>query len=258
MTRRPFIAGNWKMHTTPVEARDLARALREALAGVESVDVAVFPPFLSVAATIQELAGSNIDVGVQNVYWEPKGAFTGEVSAAMAYTVGCVWTLLGHSERRQFFEETDASVRRKLEACLQIGLKAVVCVGETLLERETGKTFDIIQRQVTVALKELPERAFNDLVIAYEPVWAIGTGKTASPDQAEEVHAFIRRWIASLNGSRAATDVRILYGGSVKADNIASLLEMPNIDGALVGGASLTAEQFVPIVTAAQSPRKPQ
>ena len=248
MGRLPFIAGNWKMNKTVVEACDLVRELKVAIAGVEGVEVAIAPPFTALYAVRQELQDSAIRLAAQNFFWEEKGAYTGEVSPAMLKEVGCQYVIIGHSERRQLFGETDETVNRRIKAALGHGLKPIFCVGETLREREEGQTFPVIERQVEGGLKGIGEEGVKDLVVAYEPVWAIGTGKTATPQQAEEVHRFIRERIERMYSRQFAEGIRIQYGGSVTPENIKGLMEQRDIDGALVGGASLKSETFSRIV----------
>ena len=248
MGRLPFMAGNWKMNKTTGEAIDLVRELKTAISGVKGVEVAVAPPFTALYAVCKELEGSSIRLAAQNLYWEEKGAFTGEVSPLMLKEVGCHYVIIGHSERRQFFGETDETVNRRIKAALAQGLKVIFCIGETLKEREEGKTFSVIERQVEDGLKNLSDKEMKNMVIAYEPVWAIGTGKTATPGQAEEVHRFIRGKIEKLYSREVSEEIRIQYGGSVTPENIKGLMEQANIDGALVGGASLKAESFSKIV----------
>ena len=251
MARKKFICGNWKMHRNAAEAGVLAREVRAAAGPLaDQVDVAVFPPFTALWAAGAELAGSRIGLGAQDVFWESQGAFTGEVSAPMLVDAGCRYVLAGHSERRQFFGDTDEAVRKKTRAALSAGLHPIVCVGETLPERESGRTLEVVGRQVRAALAGLDAGEIARLTVAYEPVWAIGTGKTATPAQAQDVHAFIRKLIASLFDADAAARVRIQYGGSVKPDNAKELLSQPDIDGALVGGASLNAKGFAAIIHA--------
>ncbi len=234
-----LIAGNWKMFKGPAEAAEFCAALRERLAELDDVDVAVCPPFPSLAAAVQALAGTEIAVAAQNVHWEEQGAFTGEVAPGMLRELGVYGAIVGHSERRQHFGETDMDVARRTTAALAAGLSVIACIGETEQERERGETEAVLGRQASVL------EPHDQLVIAYEPVWAIGTGKTATPEQAQEAHAFIRSLI----------DVPILYGGSVKPDNAAELLAQPDIDGALVGGASLEVDSFAAIVEAASRGR---
>ena len=248
MGRLPFMAGNWKMNKTTGEAINLVRELKTAISGVKGVEVAVAPPFTALYAVCKELEGSSIRLAAQNLYWEEKGAFTGEVSPLMLKEVGCHYVIIGHSERRQFFGETDETVNRRIKAALAQGLKVIFCIGETLKEREEGKTFSVIERQVEDGLKNLSDKEMENIVIAYEPIWAIGTGKTATPGQAEEVHRFIRGKIEKLYSQEVSEEIRIQYGGSVTPENIKGLMEQANIDGALVGGASLKAESFSKIV----------
>ena len=248
MERLPFIAGNWKMNKTVGEALDLVTELKAAISGVKGVEVAVAPPFTALFAVHKELEGSSVRLAAQNLYWEEKGAFTGEVSSLMLKDVGCHYVIIGHSERRQFFRETDETVNRRIKAALARGLKVIFCIGETLKEREEGRTFSVIERQVEGGLKGLSAQEMKDLVIAYEPVWAIGTGKTATPEQAEEVHRFIRGKMEKLYSHEVSEEIRIQYGGSVTPENIKGLMNQPNIDGALVGGASLKSDFFSKIV----------
>ena len=248
MGRLPFMAGNWKMNKTVGEAIDLVRELKAAISGVKAVEVAVAPPFTALYAVRKELDGSSIGLAAQNLYWEEKGAFTGEVSPLMLKEVGCHYVIIGHSERRQFFGETDETVNRRIKAALAQGLKVIFCIGETLKEREEGKTFPVIEKQVEGGLKGLSDKEMKNMVIAYEPVWAIGTGKTATPEQAEEVHRFIRGKIEKLYSREVSEEIRIQYGGSVTPENVKGLMNQPDIDGALVGGASLKAESFSKIV----------
>jgi triosephosphate isomerase len=229
-----LIAGNWKMFKTAAETRDFCLELRDGLAGLEGVDVAVCPPFTGLAPAVEVLADTEIAVAAQNVHWDAEGAFTGEISAPMLADLGVYGAIVGHSERRRHFGETDETVGRRAAAALEAGLWVIACVGETEEERERGETEDVLRRQL-VALE-----SHDDLVIAYEPVWAIGTGKTATPELAQDAHAFIK----------AILDVPVLYGGSVKPDNAAELLAQPDVDGALVGGASLEVDSFVAICRA--------
>ena len=249
MPRRPVIAGNWKMHGTAAETSELVASLRARLGdGVLAGDVVIAPPFTSLGAAAPALRGSSIELAAQNVHWEAKGAFTGEVSASMLLEAGCRWVIVGHSERRQHFGETDEQVNARTRAALDAGMRVIVCIGETLGEREAGHAFEVLGRQLRAALKDVGAAAIGAVCVAYEPVWAIGTGRTATPDQAEEAHREIRGTIEQSAGHEAARDVRILYGGSVKPDNIDALMAQANIDGALVGGASLEAESFARIV----------
>ncbi|MGI6285833.1 triose-phosphate isomerase [Neomoorella humiferrea] len=244
--RRPIIAGNWKMHNTTEKARELVELLKP-LVGASDVEVVVCPPFTAIAATVNAAAGSNIAVGAQDLFWEDWGAYTGEVSGPMLKDLGCRYVIIGHSERRQYFGETDATVNKKLHAALRHDLVPIVCVGETLDEREAGKTLEVVRRQVEDGLKGLTPDQVETLVVAYEPVWAIGTGRTATAADAQEVIAFIRKTLKAMYGERAEL-TRIQYGGSVKPENIAELMAQPDIDGALVGGASLDAISFAAIV----------
>lgn len=252
MRRIPFIAGNWKMNKTVGEALDLVRALKSAISGAieteEEVEVAVAPPFTALHAVHQELKGSRIRLAAQNLYWEEKGAFTGEVSPVMLREIGCHYVIIGHSERRQFFGETDETVNRKIKASIAHGLKVIFCIGEMLKERESGKTFSVLERQLQGGLKGLINRDMEEVIIAYEPVWAIGTGKTATPEQAEAVHRFVRDRLQKLYSQNISEEIRIQYGGSVTPENIKGLMDQPDIDGALVGGASLKADSFSRIV----------
>lgn len=246
--RVPLIAGNWKMHKTVAEAREFVGQLKTMLKNMPEVEVAVCPPFLALHAVALELAGSGIALGAQNMHWEDEGAYTGEVSPRMLKEAGCRYVILGHSERRQYFQETDQMVNKKLKAALRWGLVPIVCVGEKLAEREEGRTIAVVGGQIENSLAGLSGEELAGVVIAYEPVWAIGTGRTASPEDAQEVNGFIRSLLAARGGVPAAGAVRILYGGSVKPDNIASLLVQPDVDGALVGGASLRPDVFAAIV----------
>ncbi|MGZ3569716.1 MAG: triose-phosphate isomerase [Thermodesulfobacteriota bacterium] len=248
MERLPFMAGNWKMNKTVREAIDLVRELKTALSGAKGVEVAVAPPFTALFAVHQEIEGSPIGLAAQNLYWEEKGAFTGEISPIMVKEVGCHYVIIGHSERRQFFGETNETVNRRIKAALAASLKVIFCIGETLQEREGEKTFSVIEKQIEGGLKGLGHKEIKNMVIAYEPVWAIGTGKTATPEQAEEVHGFIRRKLEKLYSREVSEEIRIQYGGSVTPENVRGLMDQPNIDGALVGGASLKADSFSKIV----------
>ena len=248
MNRTPLIAGNWKMHGTRSEAVALARALTEAIGRVSGREVVVAPPFTALEPVAQVIAGTQIRLGAQNVHWEPKGAYTGEISTAMLHEAGCTYVIIGHSERRQLFGETDETVNRRLHAALGAELVPIVCVGETLAERDADATAAIIERQVASAFAGASSSQIAGCVIAYEPVWAIGTGCTATPGQAQEVHHAIRRQLVGLASDTTSGRVRILYGGSVKAANIDALMAEPDIDGALVGGASLEPAEFTRIV----------
>jgi triosephosphate isomerase len=249
--RRPFIAGNWKMNLNRASAVALAEGVAKQAAAIEGVDIAVCPPSCYLDAVGRAIAGSKVALGAQNVYHERDGAFTGELSAAMLVDLGCKYVILGHSERRHILGETDAAINKKVLAALAAGLVPIVCVGELLAEREAGQTMAVIRRQFDGSLAGLSAEQAKTLVIAYEPVWAIGTGKVATPQQAEEVHAALRKLIAERYNTQLADSVRLQYGGSVKPDNAAELLKQPDIDGALVGGASLKVDQFRGIVAGA-------
>ena len=246
--RRPFIAGNWKMNMDRASAVALAAGLAEATADLEGVEVAVCPASVYLEAVAAALKGSKVGLGGQNMYFEPSGAYTGEISAAMLLDIGCQYVILGHSERRHVFGETDEGINKKVKVALEVGLTPIVCVGETLPQRESGDTMSVIRRQFEGSLAGLSDADMKKIVIAYEPVWAIGTGKTATPQQAEEVHLALRKIMESCYNNKIAETVRIQYGGSVKADNAAELLGQPNIDGALVGGASLKVDSFMGII----------
>lgn len=251
MSRKPVIAGNWKMFKTLSEAAELVEGIKPLDAVTGRVEVVVCPPFTALDRVVSLLSDTNIAVGAQDVYWEDSGAFTGEISPVMLKDTGCRYVIIGHSERRQFFGETDDKVNRKIKAVLRHGLTPIMCVGETLTEREAGQTRQVIHDQVAAGLAGLTANQTGSLVIAYEPVWAIGTGKTASDDDAQQVISYIRSLVREWHGSSAAAQVRIQYGGSVKPGNIAGLMSQPDIDGALVGGASLEAASFTAIVQAA-------
>ena len=244
--RIPVIAGNWKMYKTAHQAAETIRTLADLVRGVHGVEVVICPPFTALSAAVKAAEGSSVAIGAQDCYWETEGAFTGEVAVPMIADLGCSHCLVGHSERRQFFGETDATVDKKVAAVLAHGLTCIACVGETLQEREAGQTFGVLERQVRQGLTR--HLTSPRLVIAYEPVWAIGTGKTATPAQAQEAHAFIRGVVGKAADPAAAQTVRILYGGSVKPDNIATLMAQPDLDGGLVGGASLDAASFAKII----------
>lgn len=248
----PFVVGNWKMHKTVAEARALATAVRDGLRDSGGVDVALAPPFTALAAVGEVLKGSSVGLAAQTMHEAAKGAFTGEISPAMLKDVGCTHVILGHSERRHIFGETDPMIMKKSRAALDHGLIPILCVGETLQERETSRTFDIVERQAEHALRHITPEEASRSVLAYEPVWAIGTGKTASPAQAQEVHAFLRKLVTRSHGDAVARAIRILYGGSVKADNAGSLIAEPDVDGSLVGGACLEADSFLGIVKASR------
>ncbi len=251
--RRKIVAGNWKLNGTAAETRQLIRALRNRLAGVDAkAEVVVCPPFVSLEAAVDAARGSAIEIGAQNVFWETTGAYTGEISAEMLETLGVRHVLIGHSERRTIFHETDADVNRKLRAVLAGTLRAIVCVGETLEEREGGLTEGVVGRQVTAALEGVSPEQVGRIALAYEPVWAIGTGRTASPEMANSVHVLIRGLVAGILTGSSAGGLRILYGGSVKPENAASIMSQSDIDGVLVGGASLDPAGFADIIGAAR------
>ena len=250
--RRKFIAGNWKMNTTRADGATLATAIAQAVGKRDDVEVAVCPPSVYLEAVAQVVVGSSVGVGAQNCYHEAKGAFTGELSPAMLVDIGCQYVILGHSERRQIFRESSTDVSKKVHAALGAGLTPIVCVGETLDERKANRTATVVREQIEGSLAGLSAEQIGKLVIAYEPVWAIGTGVVATPDQAEEVHADLRRLLEKNYNSATARGVRIQYGGSVNAENAATLLSQANIDGALVGGASLKADSFLAIIEAAR------
>ncbi|MGE5842853.1 MAG: triose-phosphate isomerase [Deltaproteobacteria bacterium] len=255
-SRTPLIAGNWKMNLTLAEAVHLVKALVEGIKGLDGVEVLVAPPFTALLRVKEAIGSAPILLAGQNMHWEAQGAFTGEVSAAMLTDAGCTHVILGHSERRALFAETDELIDQKAAAAVKTGLIPIVCIGETLEEREKGLTFQIIERQLSLSLNSFREgrKLSPTAILAYEPVWAIGTGRTATPDQAQEVHLFIRQWLKALFGEETARAVRVLYGGSVKPDNARDLMTKPDIDGALVGGASLKAGSFLPIVRFSEAP----
>jgi len=254
MSRTPFIAGNWKMHKTLREARELVEGIKAKTADVSGVDILLCPPVYLLFPMSKALDGTRIMLGAQNVHEEAKGAFTGEISAGMLVDAGCQYVIIGHSERRHVFGETNDRLNKKVRAAMAAGLNVIYCVGETLDEREAGRTQAVVDAQIDEVLvdKDLgPDVDAAKLTIAYEPVWAIGTGKTATPEQAQEVHAAIRARLGSIYGAGVAAELRIQYGGSVKPGNAAGLLAQPDIDGALVGGACLVADDFAAIISAA-------
>ncbi len=238
--RKPIMAGNWKMFKTEAEAVDFAKNIVPQVADVKDRVILLCPPLLVLSKVNDEIKNSNVALGAQNLFWEDQGAFTGEVSAPMLKAIGCTYVIIGHSERRQYFGETNETVNKKLFASLKHGLLPIVCIGEKLEEREAGKTFKVIESQVKGSFANVTPEQWKKIVVAYEPVWAIGTGKTATPDQAQEVHAFIRKLLPK----EVAERVRILYGGSVKPENVKALMAQPDIDGGLVGGASLKVDSF--------------
>jgi triosephosphate isomerase len=246
--RRPLIAGNWKMHKTGNEAVDFVNALKHMVADVTDVDIMVAPAFTALTQLSGALHGTNIGLGAQNLHWEPQGAYTGEISTAMLQSAGCRYVIIGHSERRQYFGETDQQINRKIDTASKAGLVPVFCIGETESQRDAGETFNILDKQIKNGLEGLFSENLKSLIVAYEPVWAIGTGKTATKEQAQEAHAFIRKWFAKHQDPELAQGLRILYGGSVKPSNVKELMAMEDIDGALVGGASLDPQSFSQLV----------
>ena len=246
--RRPFIAGNWKMFKTCPEAVETAGQLVKLIAMTTDIDVMIAPPFTALAQVSDVVRGSCVSLGAQNLFWEAQGAFTGEISPAMLVSAGCKYVIIGHSERRQYFNETNETVNKRIKAAFDNDLIPVMCVGESEKERESKNTFSVLDKQLKKGLEDFSSDDLKKLVIAYEPVWAIGTGKTATSEQAQEVHQFLRSVLEKSFGNMLAKSIRILYGGSVKPNNIAELMAMPDVDGALVGGASLDPETFSKIV----------
>lgn len=247
MNRLPFVAGNWKMHNTLCEARALAEALVKASVDLAEAEIVIIPPFTALGEVRKVIQESPVQLGAQNVFWEEKGAYTGEISPPMLKDIGCQYVIIGHSERRQYFGETDETVNKKIRAALKFQLIPIVCIGESLEEREEGKTIRKVDHQINQGFSGLTGEDLKKLIIAYEPIWAIGTGKTATAEQAEEVHTYIRGKIGKNYGKDIASCVIILYGGSVKPNNTYSLMAKDNIDGFLVGGASLEADSFIRI-----------
>ncbi|MBI2677558.1 MAG: triose-phosphate isomerase [Candidatus Koribacter versatilis] len=248
MPRKKLIAANWKMYKTPEQATAFFRDFLPLVAGHSRDEIAVCPPFVDIAAAVTAAKGSNVGIGAQDMFWEKEGAFTGQISTAMLRAAGCTHVIIGHSERRQFFGETDDTVNKKLKAALAAGLTPIVCVGELLQEREAGLTEDVLRRQTVNAFRGIGAVESAPITVAYEPVWAIGTGRTATPQMAAEAHRLIRAEAAKAFGEPAAQALRILYGGSVKPDNATALMSELEIDGALVGGASLDPKSFTSIV----------
>ncbi|MBA3469037.1 MAG: triose-phosphate isomerase [Herpetosiphonaceae bacterium] len=246
--RRPLLAGNWKMNTSLTEGVDLVEALIEQLGAVTDHEIVVCPPFTVLGALAPLLAGTSVQLGAQNMFYAANGAYTGEISPLMLREIGCVYVILGHSERRQYFGEDDALINRKALAALEHGLRPIVCVGEVKAERDSGRAEEVVVQQLRGSLQNIKPEQMQNLVVAYEPVWAIGTGDTATPADAQSMHATIRHTLAELSDAATAQTIRIQYGGSVKADNVDELMAQPDIDGALVGGASLKASDFVRIV----------
>jgi len=245
--RRPLIAGNWKMFKTCPEAVETAMQLAQ-LVNINTVDVMIAPQFTALVPVSDVIKESCVSLGAQNLFWESEGAYTGEISPAMLVSAGCGYVIIGHSERRQYFGENDDSVNKKIKAAIRNNLIPILCVGESEKNRESKETFNVLDRQITKGLEGFSSTALDTLVIAYEPVWAIGTGKTATKEQAQEVHRLLRSMVEKIFGNILAKSIRILYGGSVKPDNIKELMEMPDVDGALVGGASLDAKTFSEII----------
>jgi triosephosphate isomerase len=245
--QKPFIAGNWKLFMTSSEAVELVSALQEEYQEFEDAQMVVIPPFTALCDVHITLQGSSIQIGGQDVFWEEQGAYTGEISAPMLKDVGCTYVIIGHSERRQYFGETDATVNKKIKAALAHDLTPIFCIGETLEEREKGETMNKVKTQIFEGLKDFDKDSIQKVIFAYEPIWAIGTGLTATPDQAQEVHGFIRNELSEKYGNETSSCAIILYGGSVKPANTFSLLKEKDINGALVGGASLKAESFIEI-----------
>jgi len=257
LKRSFFVVGNWKMNTTLQTAQGLAAEVVKGLSHTPAgVQVGICPPFPYLIAVSETIRGSAVVLGGQNAAFEKPGAFTGEIAIEMLVDVGCQWVILGHSERRQFFGDTDHVVNKKVLACLERGLNVIFCIGEMLEDRQAGRTESVLESQLTKGFENVTSTAMDRIVVAYEPVWAIGTGITATPQQAQQTHAFIRKWLSSRFGQSVADGTRIQYGGSVKADNARELLAQPDIDGALVGGASLKADQFLAIVRAAEDVAK--
>ena len=251
MSRKYFIAGNWKMNKTAAEATTLIDAIKAKVGSQDKVDVAVCPPFTALDAASKALAGSTIKLGAQNMHFEAHGAFTGEVAADMLKEFSCTYVILGHSERREYFKECNCLINKKVKAVLANGMKPILCVGEKLEEREAGKTLDIVSEQTVKGLEGISKEDAKNVVVAYEPVWAIGTGKTATPAMAQEVHAAIRKVLADAFGADVADSIQILYGGSMKPENADALLAEKDIDGGLIGGAALKADSFVALIESA-------
>jgi triosephosphate isomerase (TIM) len=254
LSRRKLVAGNWKMNTTRDSAVELARAVTEVVAAETGhVEVLLCPPYPYLCAVASAIEGTDVELGAQDVCYEPPGAFTGEVAVNMLVDVGCRYVIIGHSERRHIFGETDSTLQKKVAAAIAGRLDVIFCVGEHLAEREANQTETMLNTQLSGGLAGLSETALEHLVVAYEPVWAIGTGRTATPQQAQDVHVYLRKWLADRYNPRRAQEMRILYGGSVNSKNALELLSEPDIDGALVGGASLKVETFRPIIEAART-----
>ena len=246
--RRSMIAGNWKMNTSIAEAVELATAIAANKVNKNNAEVVICPPFTHLSEVCKSIAGSDIKVGAQNMYTELKGAYTGEISASMIKDTGCKYVIIGHSERRQYFKESSEFLNKKINVALDNDLIPIFCIGEILEEREADKTLDVIKQQLSEGLKGMSPEQIAKVVIAYEPVWAIGTGKTATPEQAQEVHVYIRKLIGDLATQEVADNIIILYGGSMKPENVTDLMSQPDIDGGLIGGASLKADSFIQII----------
>lgn len=246
--KAPLVVGNWKMHGTESEASSLARHIRSGAARVKGVDIVLAPPFTALAPVRKLIKGSRIQLAGQNFYWQPQGAFTGEISPRMLGDSGCRFVILGHSERRRLFHDSDQDVAQKIAAALEIGLRPILCVGETLQERRKGLTPRVVTRQLRIALKGVAKSVIQAVEIAYEPIWAIGTGQNATPDQVSHVHALIRKFLRERFGVSVARQIRILYGGSVRPDNAGELARVPDVNGVLVGGASLKPQDFLAII----------
>jgi triosephosphate isomerase len=251
--RKPIIGGNWKMHLgTPTEAISITKKLKSLVKGIKNVDIVIAPPFTVLESVVRETKKTNLNIAAQNMYFEDKGAFTGEISPLFLKSIGVKYVILGHSERRQIFGETDDLINKKIKKALKESLIPIVCIGENLNAREAGKTKEIIQNQMNFTFQDISSQDMVKIIIAYEPIWAIGTGKTATPEQAEEIHIFIRDILKEKYGENVADKIRIQYGGSIKPDNAKSLFSRENIDGGLVGGASLNSESFFEIIKAAE------
>ena len=251
--RKPIIGGNWKMNRgSPADAKEMLEKLTSLIKNIKNVDIFIAPPFTALDSSYQVIKGSNVKLGAQNMYFEEKGAYTGEVSPYFIKAIGCEYIILGHSERRNLFNESDSLINKKLKKALAMDLKPIVCVGEHLEEREAGRTKEIIQNQINESFSDLTSDEMLKIVIAYEPIWAIGTGKTATPEQAEEIHVYIRELLSQKYNEEVGNTIRIQYGGSVKANNAESLFNKENIDGGLVGGASLDADSLYEIILAAE------
>ncbi|MEW5950531.1 MAG: triose-phosphate isomerase [Elusimicrobiota bacterium] len=246
--RKPMIAGNWKMHLNSSEAAQLAAAIKNGLDPQLNHEVLIAPSFTNIESVRKEISSSPILLSAQNMCWEEKGAFTGEISPIQLKDAGCDYVIIGHSERRKIFGESDEVLNKKVKSALKSALKVIFCIGETLEERENQRTYKVLQTQLNGGLKDISVNELSNIVIAYEPVWAIGTGKTATPEQAQDAHVFVRKEIERMLGVQAAQSIRILYGGSVKAENIDELMAQPDIDGALVGGESLKADKFLRVI----------